>query len=171
MDLKSRILCLLATSLPLLILDQWSKFWASAHLKHAPPIYYLRGLFQLRYAENTGAWGSLGASWPELARKLFLIVLPVIILIIFLGHILLSKDVNRPLKGIGYSFIFAGGVGNLADRIRFGAVVDFMYMGTSALHTNIFNVADVAIMVGLGLILLISFREWAIERKKKQKNY
>ena len=51
--------------------------------------------------------------------------------------------------------IGAGGVGNLIDRVaREGRVIDFMNMGIGSLRTGIFNVADVQIMVGMGLLLL-----------------
>jgi signal peptidase II len=51
--------------------------------------------------------------------------------------------------------IAAGGMGNLVDRVlREGRVIDFMNLGLGPVRTGIFNVADVQIMVGLGLLLL-----------------
>ena len=153
-----RIVYFVAVAAPILVLDQWSKQWAEASLKHRLPISYWDGFFQFRYAENTGAWGSLGASWPDPVRQIILVIFPTLLLLFFLGYVLFSKNIG-PSKNIAYACILAGGIGNLIDRIRFGFVVDFMYMGTDSLHTNIFNVADMSIMVGLGWAIFISFRE------------
>jgi signal peptidase II len=61
----------------------------------------------------------------------------------------------RPLGILGGSLIVGGGFSNLVDRIfNRGIVVDFMNMGVGGLRTGIFNVADVAIMAGVGLLLL-----------------
>ena len=62
---------------------------------------------------------------------------------------------------LGLALVVAGGVSNLADRVAHGAVVDFLNVGLGSLRTGIFNVADMAIMTGVGLILL-----WAHRRKK-----
>ena len=153
-----RIVYFIFVAAPILILDQWSKRWAETTLKHYPPLSYWDGFFQFRYAENTGAWGSLGSSWPEPIRQVFLVVFPGILLLFFFGHLLLSKNISLS-KNIAYSCILAGGAGNLLDRMRYGFVVDFMYMGTDFLHTNIFNIADMSIMAGLGWAIYISFRE------------
>ena len=158
MQYFKRFVYFVGISGPLLFLDQWSKHWAEATLKHYPPIYYWNGFFQFRYAENSGAWGSLGATWPEPVRQTFLVIFPSLLLLFFLGHLLLSKNINLA-KNVAYSCILAGGIGNLVDRIRYGFVVDFMYMGTDSIHTNIFNVADMSIMTGLGLAIIISYRE------------
>ena len=158
-----RIVYFVAVTAPILALDQWSKQWAETFLKHRMPLSYWNGFFQFRYAENTGAWGSLGSSWPEPVRQIVLIALPSLLLLFFMGHLLFSKSVNLS-KNIAYSCILAGGIGNLIDRVRFGFVVDFMYMGTDSLHTNIFNVADMSIMAGLGWAILINFLE---NRRKK----
>ena len=159
----TRIVYFLAVTVPILFLDQWSKQWASATLKHRPPLDYWNGFFQFRYAENSGAWGSLGSTWPEPVRYVFLIALPSLLLLFFLGHLIFSKHTTIP-KNIAYSCILSGGIGNLIDRIRFDYVVDFMYMGIGPLHTNIFNIADMSIMTGLGWVILISIQE---SRSKK----
>jgi signal peptidase II len=56
---------------------------------------------------------------------------------------------------LGLAFLWAGGVSNLADRVaRGGRVVDFLNVGVGPLRTGIFNVADMAIMLGVALVLL-----------------
>ena len=59
---------------------------------------------------------------------------------------------------LGVALFVRGGVSNLLDRIIHGAVVDFMNVGIGPLRTGIFNVADMAIMLGVGIVLLETFQ-------------
>ena len=60
---------------------------------------------------------------------------------------------------VGTAFVVAGGVSNWVDRVVRGSVVDFMNVGVGSLRTGVFNVADVAIMVGVAALLL-AHRRW-----------
>lgn len=147
------------------LIDQHSKKWAIENLKEAPRQIYADGLFHLLYAENRGAWGSMGSDWPELLRQIFLLYMPLGVLLFLFVYIFV-----RPLNAwyfTAFSFILGGGVANLIDRVRFNYVVDFMWMGFPQLGTNIFNFADVFIMIGMGIYLLGSFREWREQQKIK----
>jgi signal peptidase II len=78
--------------------------------------------------------------------------------------IVVSKEMTAGLA-ISLSLILGGGASNLADRmLNDGRVVDFMNLGIGKLRTGIFNVADVAIMVGMGLVLLLNYQ---MQKKKK----
>ena len=59
---------------------------------------------------------------------------------------------------LGLAFFVAGGASNLADRLARGTVTDFINVGVGSLRTGIFNVADVAIMLGAALVAFGSFR-------------
>lgn len=168
MKLGHRFVYLLSTSLVVLSLDQWSKAWAIANLKSSAPIYYWGGIVQLRYAENSGAWGSLGAEWSPLLRQAFLLFVPCLVLIFFVYHILTAKEINR-LRAVAYSCVLSGGMGNLVDRLRFDYVVDLFYMGYGVLRTNIFNVADMSIMFGFAIILVVGVIDWKKSRQKDSK--
>jgi signal peptidase II len=146
-----------------LLSDQWTKIWAVEALKGRPPKFYFFGLIQILYAENRGAWGNLGAEWPEFLRFGFLIALPLLILIGMGGYTLSFRELHKR-EIIAFSCITAGGLGNLIDRIRYDFVVDFMYMGYGKLATNVFNIADVVIMTGFGFLALHYFLDW---KKKK----
>jgi signal peptidase II len=75
-------------------------------------------------------------------------------LLILLGYTLLSKSVS-PSAIFAYALVFAGGVGNLIDRLMYdGFVIDFINIGVGSLRTGIFNVADVAVTLGLLIIML-----------------
>ena len=70
---------------------------------------------------------------------------------------------QQETKGVtaALSLILAGGLGNLIDRALYGHVVDFLYLGLPGvrwLQTNIFNIADVAIMAGVGMMLVFAFK-------------
>jgi signal peptidase II len=74
------------------------------------------------------------------------------------GYALFSKKLDLFQVG-SYSLIASGGFSNWIDRARFdGVVVDFMNMGLGPVRTGVFNVADIAILVGIGLLFVHSSR-------------
>jgi len=138
-------------------LDHATKWLAIQFLMVKPPIIYLGDLFRLQYATNTGAFLSLGSQLPEGVREYVLTGLNSIILLV-VGALLLARQSIRPPVVLGLALILSGGIGNLIDRIfRGGVVVDFMNMGIPwgpfQVRTGIFNIADVAIMAGLFLMI------------------
>jgi signal peptidase II len=144
----------------LLLADQISKFWAIESLAGAPARHYLGGVFTLTYAENTGGWGSLGASWSPLVRRITLIIAPAAVLF-GLGIYLVKTEKFDWWRAVGYIGIVSGGVGNLIDRFRLDHVVDFLYIGYGPVGTNIFNIADMGILFGFILVL---FRSWKLSK-------
>lgn len=149
----SRIGIVLGLVLGVVGCDQGTKRLAQASLQDAAPVSLLDGIVRLTYAENTGAWGSLGASWPEPLKLAVLVVAPLLVLIGVLVHALRRPGLQaRSVAGM--ALLVGGGFGNLIDRVLEGYVIDFMWVGVGRLGTNIFNVADVALLAGVGLILL-----------------
>lgn len=125
-------------------------------------------MFRLQYSENRGAFLSLGSDLPEPLRKAIFTGLVAVILSGFLVYLLRSSAVNR-LAVIAGGFMVGGGFGNLIDRIfNDGAVVDFLNLGFGSVRTGIFNVADMAIMLGL-VLFLWSGRQDAIAMKEAAK--
>lgn len=139
------------------LLDRWTKVLAVEHLMGLPPKDVLGSFFQLVYAENTGAFLSLGADLPKVLRLIALAILPSILLLGMLAFTLFSKDLIR-IQIFAFSLICGGGLSNLYDRITEGMVVDFMIMGIGVLRTGVFNIADVSIMIGLALMLPSFFK-------------
>ncbi len=146
--------------LPILLvsigLDRWTKICATEELYGEPIRSYFNDMFRLLYVENTGAFLSLGSSLPEGLRQWLLTLLPALLLLGLLGYTLFHKELLRP-HVIAFSFILAGGLSNIYDRILEGSVVDFMNMGIGSLRTGIFNVADMSIMLGLFIMLPFLF--------------
>jgi len=134
--------------------DQATKQLATATLAGHPTHSYLGDVFRLTYAMNDGAFLSLGANLPDAARFLVLTVGVGLLLAALLLYAVLGKKLNAYQVG-GYAMIAGGGLSNWFDRARnHGAVVDFMNLGLGGLRTGIFNVADLAILVGIGVLLL-----------------
>lgn len=134
------------------LLDRWTKILAVEHLMGLPPRDLLGSFFQLVYAENTGAFLSLGSDLPKGLRLIALAILPSLLLLGMLVFTLFSKELTR-MQIFAFSLICGGGLSNLFDRITEGMVVDFMIMGVGVLRTGVFNIADVSIMTGLALML------------------
>jgi competence protein ComEC len=133
--------------------DQVTKSLAKGYLQNHPTVSMLGDTFRLQYAENPGAFLSLGASLPHEWRAVLFIVGGTLLVGAAALYAFLSARVGR-LGVVALSLICAGGIGNLADRIRYdGRVVDFLNLGVGPVRTGIFNVADMALMLGVALLL------------------
>jgi len=111
-------------------------------------------VLQFTLAENPGAFLGLGDSLPQTARSA-LIVAVGLGLALLLAYLLRTPRLRwRSLFGL--ALIWAGGMSNLVDRfVWHGLVTDFMVVRVGPLHTGVFNLADVAIVVGV-LVLVVS---------------
>ena len=137
--------------------DQISKRVAKTTLEQAAPKTYLWETFRLQYAENSGAFLSLGSNLPKTVRTWLFTIISGALLIGLLIYIILNRELDRS-HIFALSLILGGGASNLIDRIiNDGKVIDFMNMGIGSLRTGIFNWADVVIMAGMGLIVLYNF--------------
>lgn len=115
-------------------------------------------LFRFTYAENDGAFLSLGSTWNPTLRLIALTIVPGFLLIAVMIYMLLSAKVGAT-EGWAFSLIAAGGIGNIIDRVFVGWVVDFMHMDFwGIVQTGVFNVADIYIMVGIGIYIVAYFK-------------
>ena len=119
---------------------------------------YFNDVFRLVYAENTGAFLSLGSDMNDTLRYWVLAVVPVLVLLYIFFHVLTAKNLHV-VQQAAFGFILGGGLSNIYDRIMEGRVVDFMNMGFGTLRTGIFNVADMSIMLGLFLMVPFLFQK------------
>jgi signal peptidase II len=115
------------------------------------------GFFDIVHAQNRGAAFSMFADSTSPWRPFLLIGLSLAALILVAGILRKASSMDKP-TAIGLSLILGGALGNVFDRIVSGAVTDFLdfYIGT--LHWPAFNVADSAIVIGSGLLLLSLLR-------------
>ena len=114
----------------------------------------LAPFFNLVLVFNKGAAFSFLAGadgWQTLVFAAIAIIASIVI--VFLIH----KNVNKSLFCGGLALILGGALGNLYDRLVYGHVVDFLDLHAAGWHWPAFNVADSAITVGAGLLILESF--------------
>lgn len=138
--------------------DQLTKSVAQESLRGTPPREFLGGSFRLLYAENPGAFLGLGGGLPD-AWRFALLVIGAALVVGIAGFLLIRRaDAPLPIATAG-ALIVAGGIGNLIDRVwNDGRVVDFLHMKLGPLETGVFNVADVQLMVGAGVLVLWSLK-------------
>ena len=140
---------LLAIMLAVIGIDQYTKILARPLARMAPKHY---GPLTLTYAENRGAFLSLGANLPEGMRAWLFNGVVAVGLVAVIVMLLRRRDPHS--DDVPFALIVGGGIGNLIDRVLFhGAVTDFLYLHAGTLHTGIFNVADMAITAGAAWLL------------------
>ena len=129
--------------------DQVTKHLAEQSLINSGIISLFKDGFRLQYAENPGAFLSLGAQIPEQWRYGLFTIAMGIFLIILVSYLLFSKGLNQT-ESVSLALVAGGGIGNLIDRlIHHGRVVDFLNLGIGQVRTGIFNFADIAITLGV----------------------
>jgi len=136
--------------------DRVTKNIAKQNLPQYEVISFLNDTVRLQYAENTGAFLSLGANISKTVRFVIFTLLVGLFLLGLLIYQLASKQMSK-LQVMAMSLVLGGGFGNLIDRIfNEGRVFDFMNVGIGPLRTGIFNVADMSITFGVLWFLAIT---------------
>ena len=142
------VICLISIGI-----DQGTKWYASEFLPKFEMTSYWNDMLRIGYAENTGAFLGLGSGMSDAAKFWIFVCAVGLILSALLIYILRTK--TQTAYGLAsLSLIFSGGISNFYDRAtNDGAVIDFLNLGLGSLRTGIFNVADMAIMLGVFLLL------------------
>jgi signal peptidase II len=141
-------------TLPVLILDRASKHLVSTHLQIYETRPLIPGWLDLTYTLNPGAAFSLFATMPALFRRSFFITLAFAACVILI--VLLAREKRSLASAVAFALILGGTIGNLIDRLTRSRVVDFIYFHHAWFSYPIFNFADSAITIGVGLLLLFS---------------
>jgi signal peptidase II len=161
MERKRQIIMTLGLFCINYFLDRLTKYIAVEYLKGNGARSFLNNIFVLTYAENTGAFLSLGKNWNIYIKYVVLLIIPIIICIIGLLYIMIKE--KKYYRIIICSCIIGGGIGNLVDRLfNEFTVIDFMNFGIGNIRTGILNVADLS--VTFGVIILFIFE--MIQKKK-----
>lgn len=138
-------------------LDRWSKNLIDAEMALHSSEAVIPGFFNLVHRRNTGIAFSLFADSGPLVRDWVLpIVSAAAIVLVLVYFWKLSR--GAALLRIALTLVLAGAAGNLYDRAVYGYVTDFLDLHIAGWHWPAFNVADSAITVGAGFLLLDSFR-------------
>jgi signal peptidase II len=142
-------------------LDQLSKWLIVRSLTEDESRVVINGFFSLVNWPNTGtAWSILQNCNP---------VLVVVSLLALLGMFFFRRSfpLNRPGWRIALGLIMGGIVGNLIDRVRVHHVTDFLFFYVGRYKWPAFNVADSAICCGVGLYIILSWRNDVAARKSQ----
>ncbi len=144
----------LLLSIGIIIIDQLTKYWANHGLEYLVPNAVISSL-NWRLVYNYGAAFSLLADQPGWQRWFFVLVSGTasVVLLAWLWRI----PANDRLTHWGVSLLLAGAAGNLIDRLFFGYVVDFIDVYYQDWHWPTFNIADIAVNLGVLLLLLSAF--------------
>jgi len=150
---------LILVTLPLILLDQLTKWLVQTHIPYGGAVPIIPGFFSLVYVSNTGAAFSLFQG-----NNFFFIALALGALAVVLFWLI--RDQFNPNKAqrlsllakISFSLFAAGIIGNLLDRVLKGSVVDFLDFYIQRYAWPSFNVADSCICVAAALLVLMSFR-------------
>lgn len=149
----------LLVSVVLLVLDQWVKSVMTAALPLCVPGYCqtieVLPFFQLTVLHNTGAAFSFlhdAGGW----QRWFLIMVSIGVML-FVAAWLRRIYRDQKLLALSLAFILGGAMGNLVDRVLLGYVVDYLVFYYESYYFPAFNIADSAISVGAGLLILDMF--------------
>ena len=140
-----------AIAVMVLVLDQVTKYFIQAHVRLYSIITVVPGFFNITHVRNKGAAFGVLANLPEFWRSAFFITITTAAVAALM--VLIVKTRER-LPVYAFSLIAGGAVGNVIDRIRYGEVVDFIQWSVKAWYWPSFNVADSAISVGVGLLVI-----------------
>lgn len=171
-NLKEKLLPFILTII-VIVLDQITKALVVSFI---PPYkigaQFLGDFLRLIHVYNPGVAFSIGASWPDLLRRIAFSIMPLIFLAIVIVVYMKSNDFTK-LQRWAIAGIVGGGIGNLIDRIfRPEGVVDFIdvkFYGLFGMERwPTFNVADSAVVV-CGILLIVSFIAMTIKDIKSKK--
>jgi len=131
------------------LLDQWTKHWATDHLAFREPVRVIGDLVRFTYTRNSGiAFGMFaGKSFPF---YIFSIVAALAVFWLWSRHPKLPWPRQWSL-----ALILGGAIGNLIDRVRNGEVVDFILLSWRGHEFPVFNVADMCVTCGVLLFALV----------------
>ncbi len=167
-----RIIIFLCFSSLLVILDQVTKHLVVQNFFYGESVLMIPSFFSLTYVRNPGAAFGLLSQWDSALRIPFFIIIPFVALGVILS-VFRRLPENDWRLGFALSLVMGGAFGNLIDRARLGYVIDFLdfHWGMTGLHFPAFNVADIAICVGVGLLMIDMYcREKSAPAANSQKN-
>jgi signal peptidase II len=187
--MKKKYLILLGVCGVLVFLDQATKVLVYSRIELGQDIPIIPNFFSLTYVRNPGAAFGMLRDAHDGFRNIFFLLVPPIALVFILAILRGVKDTDL-VSILSLSAIAGGAIGNFIDRIRFGYVVDFLdfylpegflplsslnsswadYPAGRSLHWPAFNVADMAIVCGAIMLLLIEvkrYRDEVLAHKKQ----
>ncbi|WP_413790282.1 signal peptidase II [Streptococcus suivaginalis] len=150
-NILARVLGILVLVAGLIGLDQWIKAWTVATIELDTVVDFIPGFMSLAYLRN------YGAAWSILQNQQWFFTIVTLVVMAGLARYL-AKSIRGSLFTLfSLSLIIAGGLGNFIDRLRLGYVVDMFHL--DFINFPVFNLADVCLTVGVGLLLICIMKE------------
>jgi signal peptidase II len=162
MNMTRRYAIVLPVALLVLAADQASKVWVASSMPPWSGRPLVEGFFNLVHVHNKGAvFGILNdpnAVWPK-----YLFIAAAVLALGLIAYLIKTLEGKGPFLPVILGLILGGALGNLADRIRLGYVIDFLDLYVGENHWPAFNIADVAITLGAFGLLIYLYKQ----REKK----
>ena len=137
------------------LIDQTTKAWAVSRLRFGDDVPVIQGFLNFAYAQNTGVAFSMLDDHGNAGRWGLSVVAVVAASLVLYFFWRTPRSDDRILGAL--ALLLAGIAGNVVDRLRLGFVVDFIDVQFGSWHYPTFNVADMSICVGAGLLILDMF--------------
>jgi signal peptidase II len=143
---------LVGVAFPMFIIDQLTKWLIQANIRpghHEDIIPIIKGIFNIRHDTNNGA--AFGLMPGQNVMLIIVTILAIALIFVYYRHFRDSLWMK-----IALGFLLGGALGNFADRVRFGAVIDFLQFGVenAGWWWPTFNVADVSVCIGAGMLIV-----------------
>ena len=135
-----------------LLIDQLLKYLVTSNMVLSETISLIPNFFYLTYVKNTGG------AWSILDTVPYFLIIINFFFIIGVNYYIYRKKKLSSLEGVYFGLILGGVLGNLMDRILVEGVVDYIGLQFGSYHYPIFNFADIAIVVGVFLIVIETLR-------------
>jgi len=148
---------LLLLALAVLALDQWTKWLVERGLPAHSSREIIPGFLHLSHVRNSGVAFGMMATGGNHVATIVLVALGLIA-VVFVSWYFVRTPAHETRLLAALALVLGGAIGNLVDRIASGAVTDFVGVYIGSYRWPDFNVADSAICVGIGLLLLDSLR-------------
>ncbi|WP_026689976.1 signal peptidase II [Alteribacter aurantiacus] len=149
-----------AIAIIVIIVDQFTKWLVVQNMELRQSIPIIENVFHLTSHRNAGA------AFGMLQGQMWLFFIATIAVLIIVPYYIQKEGKNNPLFGITMGLVLGGAIGNFIDRLLFGEVVDFLDVYIGTYNFPIFNVADSALVVGVGMLIIYVFKE---EKKQEKK--
>lgn len=130
----------------IIALDQWTKHLVLTYMERGESVPLIAEVFQLTSHRN------MGAAFGILQNQRWLFIIITLAVVIGIVYSLIRIGRTQPRVSLALSLVLGGAVGNFIDRAATGQVVDFLDF--TLINFPIFNVADMAITIGVGILLL-----------------
>lgn len=135
------------------LLDQLTKLLVLRWIDPVAPVPVVDGYFRLVN------WGNSGAAWGLFQNSNLILAAISVVTLVVIAVFRRSFQIHLPGNRIALGLLAGGIAGNVVDRFRYGHVVDFLDFAIREHHWPAFNVADSAICAGVGLYLVVTWRD------------